>query len=188
MTHKFSIAGQEGYFTVGLYEDGSPGEIFIKMSKEGSTISGLMDSFAVSVSLCLQYGVPLKSYVHALTNMSFAPAGMTDDPDVRTATSIVDYIFKRLAKEYLSLDDQLELGLANIEDLEAAMLENQTDLLGDTPLADQSTSAPEPAPAPHAAPVQADATAPLCDNCGNQTQRAGTCYVCTACGTTSGCS
>ena len=158
-----------------------------------------MDALAISVSYGLQYGVPLKSYVHALTNMSFAPAGITDDPEIRTASSIVDYIFKRLAKQYLSLDDQLELGVANLEDLEAEALNQQSDLL------DGAIEAATPKASVEGQPVVVQPTAhvheevkkqtigtaevaPLCDNCGNQTQRAGSCYVCTACGTTSGCS
>jgi ribonucleoside-diphosphate reductase alpha chain len=194
-TLSFRVAGSKGFITVGEFEDGTPGELWLKIAKQGSTLAGVMDSLAISVSYGLQYGVPLKSYVHALTNMSFAPAGITDDPEIRTASSIVDYIFKRLAKIYLSLDDQLELGIANLEDLEAAALDNQSSLLEDTPVVEEVQPAPVvtvaavPAAEPvHAAAIPADAAAPLCDNCGNQTQRAGSCYVCTACGTTSGCS
>ncbi|MDB5169556.1 MAG: ribonucleoside-diphosphate reductase class [Candidatus Saccharibacteria bacterium] len=190
-TYKFQIADLEGYFTVGEYEDGNPGELFISVSKQGSTLSGLMDSFAISVSHGLQYGVPLKSYVKTLRGTSFAPSGITDDPDIRTAGSITDYIVRRLALDYLSFDDRLELGLASLDD----MPEMQTTLL-DQP-ASQPVSAPEPvavaeapvAEAPAVAEaVVADSTAPLCYNCGNQTQRAGSCYVCTSCGSTTGCS
>jgi len=205
-TYKFSIADLKGFFTVGEFEDGTPGELFIDVSKQGSTLSGLMDSFAISVSHGLQYGVPLKSYVNTLMSSSFAPAGITDDTDIRTASSITDYIMRRLALDYLSFDDRLELGLASIDD----MPDNQQSLLTD----DQSTAgqlveaekqAPvkvaehkvEPAPAvvqaveaPKAKPAAktVDSTAPLCYNCGNQTQRAGSCYVCTSCGSTTGCS
>lgn len=196
-TYAFTVAGSKGYVTVGEFEDGTPGEVFMKIAKQGSTLAGIMDALAISVSYGLQYGVPLKSYVHALTNMSFAPAGITDDEDIRTASSVVDYIFKRLALSYLSFDDRLELGLASIED----MPEEQTSLLGegDIALADQ----PKPSMAAVVAmptvtqevklekptPVASkDDTAPMCYNCGNQTQRAGSCYVCTACGSTTGCS
>lgn len=195
-TYKFQIADLEGYFTVGEYEDGTPGELFISVSKQGSTLSGLMDSFAISVSHGLQFGVPLKSYVKTLRGTSFAPSGITDDPEIRTASSITDYIVRRLALDYLSFDDRLELGLASLEDMpdvQVSLLETES-----APV-ELKTEAPAPvAPAPvAAAPVakteshataNKDETAPLCYNCGNQTQRAGSCYVCTSCGSTTGCS
>jgi ribonucleoside-diphosphate reductase alpha chain len=211
-TYKFQIADLEGYFTVGEYDDGAPGELFINVSKQGSTLSGLMDSFAISVSHGLQFGVPLKSYVKTMRGTSFAPSGITDDGDIRTASSITDYIFRRLALDYLSFDDRLELGLASLDD----MPEIQTALLETA--APASVSAPAPAPAEVPEPIAAknaqalpkppsppvneapamptadakaivqDATAPLCYNCGNQTQRAGSCYVCSSCGSTTGCS
>lgn len=202
-TYEFKVADLKGFFTVGEYEDGTPGELFINVSKQGSTLSGLMDSFAISVSHGLQYGVPLKSYVKTLRGTTFAPSGMTDDKDIRTASSITDYIFRRLALDYLSFDDRLELGLASLEDMPTG--EQQTTLLDD-----KSASAAEPAaedkleavkevasPAVNEAPAIAsadakatvkDSTAPLCYNCGNQTQRAGSCYVCSSCGSTTGCS
>jgi ribonucleoside-diphosphate reductase alpha chain len=193
-TIEFKVAGSKGFITVGEFEDGTPGELWLKIAKQGSTLAGVMDALAISVSYGLQYGVPLKSYVHALTNMSFAPAGITDDPEIKTATSIVDYIFKKLAKQYLSLDDQLELGVAKLEDLEAAALNNQSNLLKDAPApivqqpqVVQETIKPAE-PVKKSTPLGTADVAPLCDNCGNQTQRAGSCYVCTACGTTSGCS
>lgn len=203
-TYEFMLADLKGYFTVGEFEDGTPGEVFINVSKQGSTLSGLMDSFAISVSHGLQYGVPLKSYVKTLMSSSFAPAGITDDPDIRTASSITDYIMRRLALDYLSFDDRLELGLASIDD----MPEQQQSLLTD----DQSTAGQQVAAveepvkiaeakvasapsvsqvvsAPAARKAAAPSTdAPLCYNCGNQTQRAGSCYVCTSCGSTTGCS
>lgn len=204
-TYKFRIADLKGFFTVSEYEDGTPGEIFVNVSKQGSTLSGLMDSFAISMSHGLQYGVPLKSYVRTLMSSSFAPAGITDDGDIRTASSITDYIVRRMALDYLSFDDRLELGMASIDDMPD---EQQTMLLTD----DQSTSGklvdststevlaavvPEPAVAgsvsanaPSAAQKlhKDDSTAPLCYNCGNQTQRSGSCYVCSSCGSTTGCS
>ena len=218
-TYKFQIADLEGYFTVGEYEDGTPGELFISVSKQGSTLSGLMDSFAISVSHGLQYGVPLKSYVKTLRGTSFAPSGITDDSDIRTASSITDYIVRRLALDYLSFDDRLELGLASFDDMPS---EEQVSLLADDEPAEvtQSTALPtssnnlvqstalamtsplvgfavNSSPAVNTAPGLAtadtkinggDSTAPLCYNCGNQTQRSGSCYVCTSCGSTTGCS
>jgi ribonucleoside-diphosphate reductase alpha chain len=195
-TFEFHIADLKGFVTVGEYEDGQPGELFVRVAKQGSTLSGLMDSFAISVSHGLQYGVPLKSYVKTLSNMSFAPSGLTDDPEIRTASSLIDYIFKRLARDYLSFDDRLELGLASFDDLEAETQANQPSLL------DQPAEAPKVVEAPKAEKpkvVAAEAsrpkkyviketTAPMCHACGNQTQRAGSCYVCSSCGATSGCS
>jgi ribonucleoside-diphosphate reductase alpha chain len=203
-TYKFQIADLEGYFTVGEYEDGTPGELFINVSKQGSTLSGLMDSFAISVSHGLQFGVPLKSYVKTLRGTSFAPSGMTDDSDIRTASSITDYIFRRLALDYLSFDDRLELGLASLDDmpeLQTNLLE--TEVKEPAPVAEQPVEKPAikafdvPSPAVNEAPaivteeaetLVGDASAPLCYNCGNQTQRSGSCYVCTSCGSTTGCS
>ncbi len=206
-TFSFTVADSHGYVTVGEYEDGTPGEVFINIAKMGSTLAGLMDSFARSVSYGLQYGVPLKTYVKGLSHMSFAPSGITDDPEIRTASSLVDYIFRRLALTYLSFDDRLELGMASIED----MPEAQTTLL-DTPepiVAKPTATTPQPTavttsvtkattvatrettlPAEDKAPkLQVNTSpAPLCYNCGNQTQRSGSCYVCTSCGSTTGCS
>lgn len=210
-TYKFRLSDLSGFFTVGEYEDGTPGEIFIHASKQGSTLTGLLDSFARSVSYGLQYGVPLKSYVEALMSSSFAPSGMTDDPDIRTATSMMDYIFRRLAKDYLSFDDRLELGLASIDDMSS---DQQTTLLADNnqdssaqvataevgepeserqeekqPDAPRQSALSVPNPESVSASAKAaDSSAPLCYNCGNQTQRAGNCHVCLSCGSTSGCS
>jgi ribonucleoside-diphosphate reductase alpha chain len=201
-TFEFTVAGSKGFVTVGEFEDGTPGEVFMKIAKQGSTLAGVMDALAISVSYGLQYGVPLKSYVHALTNMTFAPAGMTDDKEIRTATSIVDYIFKRLAHSYLSFDDRLELGLASIDD----MPETQTSLLEEATLvtkpaavvaqpkveavlsAEPAASASTEASIASQRTAKKDDTAPMCYNCGNQTQRAGSCYVCNSCGSTTGCS
>lgn len=197
-TYRFEISDLKGYFIVGQYDDGAPGELFINVSKQGSTLSGLMDSFAISVSHGLQYGVPIKSYIKTLMSSSFAPSGITDDKDIRTASSITDYIMRRLAMDYLSFDDRLELGLASLDDLDN---ESQTSLLID----DKSTTASEIKEtivdsvidfeaaaleaADQPAPKPANAlTAPMCYNCGNQTQRAGSCYVCSSCGSTTGCS
>lgn len=207
-TYKFRIADLAGFFTVSEYEDGTLGELFIRVSKQGSTLSGLMDSFSISVSHGLQYGVPLKSYVQSLMSSSFAPAGITDDPDIRTATSITDYIFRRLALDYLSFDDRLELGLASLDEMPE---EQQTMFLtDDKSVTGQQVQEQHPEPAVEAIflsemtkaadmaaqPVSArlqpsvglDAAAPLCYNCGNHTRKAGSCYVCETCGSTTGCS
>ncbi|HEU4966909.1 MAG TPA: vitamin B12-dependent ribonucleotide reductase [Candidatus Saccharimonadales bacterium] len=197
-TYKFSIADLEGYFTISEYDDGTPGELFINVSKQGSTLSGLMDSFAIAVSHGLQYGVPLKSYAHTLMHTSFAPSGVTDDEDIRVASSITDYIMRRLALDYLPFDDRLELGLASLDDMSdqqtSLITEEKADVQAETPrLVAAAAAAPASVsitlehPLPDAKPVQ-DSTAPLCYNCGNRTQRAGSCYVCTACGSTTGCS
>jgi len=192
-TYKFQIADLDGYFTVGEYEDGKPGELFINVSKQGSTLRGLMDSFAISVSLGLQYGVPLKHYAKILRGTSFAPFGLTDDPDIRTASSITDYILRRLSLDYLSFDDRLELGLANLED----MVNNQaqTSLIEDPPVKalQETVSIEEVVSTSHEESTNFsnqvnDSLAPLCYNCGNMTQRSGSCYVCTSCGSTTGCS
>lgn len=201
-TYHFEVADLDGFFTVGEYDDGMPGELFINVSRQGSTLAGLMDSFAISVSHGLQYGVPLKSYVKTLRGTSFAPFGITDDPDIRTASSITDYIVRRLALDYLSFDDRLELGISTLDD----MPEEQTSLLDAEEQAPAALAEPvvrqaktedtEPvsqAMAPAAEPKDdkkavKDTTAPLCYNCGNQTQRSGSCYVCSSCGSTTGCS
>lgn len=203
-TFAFKVADSKGYVTVGEYEDGMPGELFINFSKHGSTLRGIMDAFAISVSHGLQYGVPLKTYVNAFMSTSFAPAGVTDDADIRTASSITDYIFRRLALSYLSFDDRLELGLASIDD----MPEAQTSLLDEPQATLEKEISSQPQVVKAAAEPVAEATqpvitafdekpkgkpfvddsAPMCFNCGNQTQRSGSCYVCTSCGSTTGCS
>ncbi|MBA3757947.1 vitamin B12-dependent ribonucleotide reductase [Candidatus Saccharibacteria bacterium] len=202
-TFKFTVSGTRGYLTVGEYEDGTPGELFVSIAKMGSTLRGVMDAFAVSVSYGLQFGVPLKNYVRNFTHTSFAPAGITDDPDIRTASSIIDYIFRRLGKSYLSFDDQLEVGLASIDDMpeeQTSLLSEEVEVItqaeqeitneaGETATGSTAAGAPQnqDIPAKKLMAVQ-DNAAPLCDNCGNQTQRAGSCYVCSACGSTTGCS
>ena len=157
-----------------------------------------MDSFAISVSHGLQYGVPLKHFVKTLKGTAYAPAGLTDDPDLRTATSITDYIFRRLALDYLSFDDRLELGLANLEDMN--LNSSQTSLIDDrTPWDEQQETVEEQAKEEEVPIAKLESVgvttvavndhdAPLCYNCGNITQRAGSCYVCTSCGSTTGCS
>jgi ribonucleoside-diphosphate reductase alpha chain len=200
-TYRFTLADLEGYFTVGEYEDGAPGELFVNVSKQGSTLSGIMDSFAISVSQGLQFGVPLKRFVKSFRGSSYAPYGATDDPDIRTASSITDYIFRRLALDYLSFDDQLELGIVSIEDMPAgqvSFLDDKAEIEIETEpkvesivddIADQpDTSLSRPLPEARPKDYTTESTAPLCTNCGNQTQRSGSCYVCPSCGSTTGCS
>ena len=189
-TFSFRVADSHGYITVGEYDDGTPGEVFVNFSKHGSTLRGIMDAFAISVSHGLQYGVPLKSYIKSFLNTSFAPSGITDDAAIRTTSSIVDFIARKLALNYLSFDDRLELGLASIDD----MPDDQISLLSDA----QTVEAPqalesldekiyEDKEVNHGKSLKDD-SAPICYNCGNQTQRAGSCYVCSSCGSTTGCS
>ncbi|HUD05875.1 MAG TPA: vitamin B12-dependent ribonucleotide reductase [Candidatus Saccharimonadales bacterium] len=200
-TYKFRIADLKGFFTVGEFDDGTPGEIFIIVSKQGSTLHGLMDSFAITISHGLQYGVPLKSLVRGLMGTSFAPYGITDDPDIRTASSITDYIVRRLAKDYLSFDDQLELGLASLADKSDAQItfldaedkaisqdKQEVKSVGvDQSVDDIANDQTSKVTVTSTLKAQ-DSTAPLCYSCGNQTQRAGNCFVCTSCGSTTGCS
>jgi len=172
ITHKFSIAGQEGYFTVGLYEDGSPGEIFIKMSKEGSTISGLMDSFAVAVSMCLQYGVPLRVLVNKFSHSRFEPSGYTTNKDIPIAKSLMDYIFRWFDLKFHPNGDNGHL--VKTVPAVAAPAQSTLPALGE---ADD-----------HSLSDNAHATdAPPCTECGTIMVRAGKCYSCPSCGTTSGC-
>jgi ribonucleoside-diphosphate reductase alpha chain len=195
-TFSFRVADSHGYMTVGEYDDGNPGEVFVSIAKQGSTLRGIMDAFAISLSHGLQFGVPLKDYVKSFTSMSFAPAGITDDPEIRTASSIVDYLARRLALTYLSFDDRLELGLASIEDMPADQTSLLVEDLKEVQPAVVEAVIETPKPEPIAATAvqkpkaiaKADDAAPMCFNCGNQTQKAGSCYVCTSCGSTTGCS
>jgi len=188
-TYEFRLSDLKGFFTVGEYEDGTPGELFITISKQGSTLSGLMDSFARSVSHGLKYGVPLKSYVKSLMGTSFAPAGITDDKEIRTASSITDYIFRRLAMDYLSFDDRLELGLASLDDMVAEQVTLPVDAVETVIATPKSEAKDEPTNVVQGKKQPfTDPNAPLCFSCGNRTQRSGSCYVCQVCGSTSGCS
>ncbi len=181
-TFAFRVADCEGYVTVGEYEDGRPGEVFIKVSKQGSTLAGIMDAFSISISLGLQHGVPLATYVRKYSNMKFEPAGITDDADLRIATSLVDYIFRRVALDYLTYEERLELGVLStserIQPTLPGVEESATPSVG---LVDES-----PVAEPAARAEQRDA--PFCYSCGNVMQRSGSCYVCPSCGSTSGCS
>ncbi|HEY6192557.1 MAG TPA: vitamin B12-dependent ribonucleotide reductase [Bacteroidota bacterium] len=183
VTHKFSIAGHEGYITVGLYEDGIPGELFITMSKEGSTISGLMDAFATSVSMALQYGVPLRVLVEKFSHMRFEPSGFTGNQEIPIAKSICDYIFRWLGKKFLPADEQPAiLDVLNGNGGRAAVEPVATPKIYLTSSGETATSRAE------REVYRAQADAPPCHACGSIMVRSGTCYKCTNCGETSGCS
>ncbi len=172
ITHKFSIEGHEGYITVGTYEDGSPGEIFITMAKEGSTISGMMDAFATSISLTLQYGVPLKDLVNKFGHMRFEPAGMTQNREIPVAQSVVDYVFRWLGSQFMEETDKAELGI--LTETMRARLEADYGKQGEFVIKPNGHNGQDDAPA--------------CMNCGWIMTRSGTCYRCENCGSTSGCS
>ncbi len=184
LTHRFEVSGHEGYITVGLYEDGTPGEIFVKMAKEGSTVSGLTDSFAIAVSFALQYGVPLDFLVNKFAHMRFEPQGFTRNPEIPIAKSIVDYIFRWLGSRFLSVEKQSEIGIIrrDAEETEPApAIEGPANAaqvlmpLGMDPVSPTST-------------FQNQADAPSCSECGSLMVRSGACYKCHNCGATSGCS
>ena len=180
--HKFDIAGYKGYVTIGLFEDGSPGEMFLVMSKEGSTISGFADSFAQSVSYNLQYGVPLQTLVDKFSHTRFEPAGLTKNPEVRIAKSIVDYVFRWMATRFLSPEAQLRAGVNQPREPESA------DSAAETAEAPEDATA-QPADAAPATPrpTHHDQDAPPCVACGSIMIRNGACYSCINCGATSGC-
>jgi ribonucleoside-diphosphate reductase alpha chain len=214
-TVSFSVGGAEGYMTAGSYPDDGLGEVFLKLGKQGSTLAGVMDAFSIAISIALQYGVPLESYVQKFTNMRFEPAGMTDDPDVRMAQSIMDYIFRRLALDYLPYETRAALGIHTAEE-RARQLDTgsyEPDAEDFESLAQSAPVTPAPTDAADeeqdvAAAVQAPSTvhsstelleslgasvglsvdAPLCMNCGTKMRPAGSCFVCEGCGSTSGCS
>jgi ribonucleoside-diphosphate reductase alpha chain len=209
-TTSFSVGGAEGYMTSGSYPDDGLGEVFLKLGKQGSTLAGVMDAFSIAVSIGLQYGVPLETFVQKFTNLKFEPAGLTDDPDIRMAQSIMDYIFRRLALDYLSFDERAELGIYTAterarqvetgsylpieEELsEAESLKNDP---GDDVRTDEMDGA-SAKPAPQNAHTTAElfeeitgtsVDAPLCLTCGTKMRPSGSCYVCEGCGSTSGCS
>ncbi len=188
-TFAFRVADCEGYVTVGEYDDGRPGEVFMKVSKQGSTLAGIMDAFSISVSLGLQHGVPLSTFVRKYTNMRFEPAGMTDDPDIRIAASLVDYIFRRLAVDYMPLDERLELGIQTVpERTQPLLFQDDPTVLVDSSMSDYSHESHENVSGLNLLSREAAKDSPYCYQCGNAMQRAGSCFVCTSCGTTSGCS
>jgi ribonucleoside-diphosphate reductase alpha chain len=189
-THKFSVGAHEGYLTVGLYENGQPGEIFITMAKEGSTVSGLMDSFATAVSLALQYGVPLKVLCDKFSHTRFEPSGWTHHPEIRYAKSVMDYIFRWLAWKFLPRDAQPRED-ASVQSLNGKEAEKATELASQfthaTAGGPQVTFDFVPTQSGLAGVNQSD-DAPSCADCGAIMVRNGSCYKCLNCGSTSGCS
>jgi ribonucleoside-diphosphate reductase alpha chain len=204
-TVSFTVGGAEGYLHAGSYPDDGLGEIFIKLGKQGSTLAGVMDAFSMSISVGLQYGIPLEFYVSKFCNQRFEPAGMTDDPDIRIATSVLDYLFRRLALDHLPYEKRAQLGIFSADERTAQVAESYPDS-GEVDLeALRTTVDAHPAPATPAgvspAPVEVGsstelaelragkvADAPLCLTCGTKMRPAGSCYVCEGCGSTSGCS
>ena len=188
ITHKFDIAGHEGYITVGLYDDGSPGEIFLVMAKEGSTISGFADAFAQAVSYALQYGVPLQVLVDKFSHVRFEPSGLTKNPDVRLAKSIVDYIFRWLATKFLSPEAQYQAGV-NIPEVDNTGATQMTLQDASTEKGPRGWAASMAAGGATSTPyaIQNDQDAPPCSTCGAIMIRNGACYKCVNCGATSGC-
>ncbi len=190
-TTSFQVGDAEGYIIAGSYPDDGLGEIFLKTSKQGSTLSGVMDAFSIAISIGLQYGVPLETYVSKFINMKFEPSGMTNDPDIRFASSLLDYVFRRLALDNLPQETREALGIKSIgERKEMAQLEAGAELA--TPEA-PSASAAETVGTPTLIevterPGAKTSDAPLCYSCGSKMQPAGSCYVCSSCGSTNGCS
>lgn len=209
-TTSFSVAGAEGYMTAGSYEDGQLGEVFLKLGKQGSTLAGVMDAFSIAISIALQYGVPLEAFVSKFVNMRFEPAGMTDDPDIRISQSMMDYIFRRLALDYLTYEQREALGIFSAEERAAEVQGTYSpapaaDLDTEVTAAEgeriSSATAQPVSPTAHEVPKSVHSSAelmeaitgtasdaPLCMTCGIKMRPAGSCYVCEGCGSTSGCS
>jgi ribonucleoside-diphosphate reductase alpha chain len=203
-TVSFTVGGAEGYLTAGSYPDDGLGEIFVKLGKQGSTLAGVMDAFSMSISVGLQHGIPLEFYVSKFSNLRFEPAGMTDDPDIRIATSVMDYLFRRLALDYLPYEKRSQLGILSADERSAEVEANY----GGSPNVDLEAlqSTVDSSPEPHAAEpdhphreaqtttelmelrLGKAADAPLCMTCGTKMRPAGSCYACEGCGATSGCS
>jgi ribonucleoside-diphosphate reductase alpha chain len=211
MTTSFSVAGAEGYMTAGMYEDGSLGEVFLKLGKQGSTLAGVMDAFSIGISIALQHGVPLETYIQKFTNMRFEPAGMTDDPDIRIAQSVMDYIFRRLALDHLPVETRATLGIFSAEERAAQVAGYDTSastaaVVEEEEVDVEALRGSVPTEAPARPEVKKDVSeahssaelfelvtgtatdAPLCMTCGTKMRPAGSCYVCEGCGSTSGCS
>jgi len=207
-TTSFAVGGAEGYMTAGAYADGALGEVFLKLGKQGSTLAGVMDAFSIAVSIGLQYGVPLETFVEKFTNLRFEPAGMTDDADIRMAQSMMDYIFRRLALDYLPFESRSAMGLYTSSERARALEtgEYTPDITAATETIAQS-AAPATVSKPVAVKIEAapaveygsstelmealsgvKADAPLCMTCGVKMRMSGACYVCEGCGNTSGCS
>jgi len=206
ITTSFSVAGAEGYMTAGSYPDGGLGEVFLKLGKQGSTLAGVMDAFSIAISIALQYGVPLEAFVSKFVNMKFEPAGLTDDPDVRMSQSIMDYVFRRLALDYLPEEKRAEFGIFTADERAATVAATyggpsaaavvEGEVVADA-VVEETVSAAAPAVVPanvHSSAELLEAItgtasdAPLCMTCGVKMRPAGSCYVCEGCGSTSGCS
>ncbi len=192
-TFEFRVADCKAFVTVGEYDDGRPGEVFLRVSKQGSTMAGIMDALALSLSHGLQYGVPLRAYVETYTGMRFEPAGMTDDPDIRLATSIMDYLFRKLAILYLSHEERASLGIFTTGERSQQTLPGVDEAVntpGDFPQDPPSIEPADELIASLSTPEQpkSDPHAPICMQCGITMQRAGSCHACPGCGNTSGCS
>jgi ribonucleoside-diphosphate reductase alpha chain len=209
-TVAFTVGGAEGYLTAGRYPENGLGEIFVKLGKQGSTLAGVMDAFALSISVGLQYGIPLEFYVSKFSNLRFEPAGMTDDPDIRLATSVLDYLFRRLALDYLPYEKRSQMGIftaaeraaaladdtdagtsqAELENLRVSVNSGEQAELAQTSPAAVSEAPPEAHSSTELAEIQLGkaADAPLCMTCGTKMRPSGSCYVCEGCGSTSGCS
>jgi len=212
-TTSFSVGGAEGYLTAGAYDDGALGEVFLKLGKQGSTLAGVMDAYSVAISIALQYGVPLEAFVSKFVNMRFEPAGMTDDKDIRMAQSMMDYIFRRLALDYLPLETREALGIFTAEERAVTVsgydapavptqaIETVVESLSQGVPVENTATAPAALPVVTPAPATAHSSselleqitgktndAPLCMTCGIKMRPAGSCYVCEGCGSTSGCS
>ncbi len=212
-TTSFAVGGAEGYMTAGSYDDDGVGEVFLKLGKQGSTLAGMMDAFSMAISIGLQHGVPLETYVEKFTNMRFEPAGMTDDPDVRMAQSIMDYIFRRLALDYLDFETRsalsiytadertrhLETGSYLAEESSEDEVEEELENLAQSASAKTKPKTADGAAKPAPAQVHSSAElleklqgrasdAPICFTCGTKMRPAGSCFVCEGCGSTSGCS
>ena len=208
ITTSFTVGGADGYITAGSYPGDGLGELFLKLGKQGSTLAGVMDAFSIAISVALQYGVPLETYVQKFTNMRFEPAGMTDDPDIRMAQSMMDYIFRRLALDYLPFETRSALGIHTTAERQRQLETGSYEAVEDDPESEVTATptvvdvAPAvPAPVSVAAPSEVhssaelmdrlqgrEADAPLCLNCGIKMRPSGSCHVCEGCGSTSGCS
>ena len=190
-TISFRVGEAKGYVSTGEYPGDGLGEIFVKLGKQGSTLSGLLDAFAISMSIGLQYGVPLEAFVDKFMNMRFEPAGMTDDEEIRFASSIVDYMARKLAIEYLPLEQREALGIYTLEERNAQLDAQYGNAEAPASTATPSAEAVETAkelPTLQGSSVPVDTDAPMCFECGVKMKRAGACHVCESCGSTSGCS
>jgi ribonucleoside-diphosphate reductase alpha chain len=204
-TVSFTVGGAEGYLHAGSYPDDGLGEIFVKLGKQGSTLAGVMDAFSMSISVGLQYGIPLEFYVSKFSNLRFEPAGMTDDPDIRIATSVLDYLFRRLALDYLPYEKRAQLGIFTVDEREAQVNNTEPAQPSDNVDLDTMRSTVDYAKAEEKSESKQEvragsstellelqlgkaADAPLCMTCGTKMRPSGSCYLCEGCGSTSGCS